>query len=150
MEVPRGCLHSASSPRRTIHSSSPVTSASFKTQYLHIPHKQPMGMYYGNICMENQCVSHSLFSKHVSSGYLYCKPDQLILNAAQKDMCWCYLPSISLWLPQGFSSWIRRYKSYAADEMLKICSLDQQPASFVHSNMQTHKQLNPTPFICKK
>lgn len=39
-----------------------------------------MGMYYGNICMENQCISHSLFSKHVSSGYLNCKLDQLILK----------------------------------------------------------------------
>lgn len=39
-----------------------------------------MGMYYGNICMENQCVSHSLFSKHVSSGYLNFKLDQLILK----------------------------------------------------------------------
>lgn len=39
-----------------------------------------MGMYYGNICTENQYVSHSLFSKHVSSGYLNCKLDQLILK----------------------------------------------------------------------
>lgn len=71
-------------------------TAALSTSICTVPSSSPQASIMVIYAWKNQCISHSLFSKHVNSGYLSCKPDELMLKCSTER---CVLMLFAIVLP---------------------------------------------------